>query len=222
MPTPDAEEFAVGPAGASHHARDGRRRAVVGCTAVVGTAILAGTLAAPSGSRLFFGLGLLAALVWVAGARLSGPIAVRGRHGVAGFTDIWFPVVLGALLFGAFVGAKLIADQIPVLSGSVARVLARADSGPRTLILVVALVNGVGEELFFRGAVPSAFKTHATVWATAVYCGVTIATLNLALVAAALIMGTVFSLERRATGGVLAPILTHLSWSTLVIFALPR
>ncbi|MGH9125574.1 MAG: CPBP family glutamic-type intramembrane protease [Acidimicrobiales bacterium] len=189
---------------------------------MVGTAMLAGTLAAPSGSRLFFGLGLLAALVWVAGARLSGPIAVRGHRGVAGFTDIGFPVVLGALLFGAFVGAKLIADQIPVLSGSVARVLARADSGPRTFILVVALVNGVGEELFFRGAVPSAFKTHASVWATAVYCGVTIATLNLALVAAALIMGTVFSLERRATGGVLAPILTHLSWSTLVIFALPR
>jgi hypothetical protein len=187
----------------------------------VGTAILAGTLAAPSGSRLFFGLGLLAALVWVAGARLSGPIAVRGR-GVAGFTDIGLPVVLGGLLFGAFVGAKLIANQIPVLSGSVARVLARADTGPRTLILVVALVNGVGEELFFRGAVPSAFKTHPTVWAIAVYCGVTIATLNLALVAAALIMGTVFSLERRATGGVLAPILTHLSWSTLVIFALPR
>ena len=35
-------------------------------------------------------------------------------------------------------------------------------------------------------------------------------------------MGAVFSAERRATGGVLAPIVTHLTWSTLMLLLLPR
>jgi hypothetical protein len=34
-------------------------------------------------------------------------------------------------------------------------------------------------------------------------------------------MGTVFMLERLATGAILAPTLTHITWSTLVLLALP-
>jgi hypothetical protein len=60
------------------------------------------------------------------------------------------------------------------------------------------------------------------VWATALYALVTVATLNLALVAAAVVMGVVFTAERQATRGVLAPIITHVTWSTLVLFLLPR
>ena len=51
---------------------------------------------------------------------------------------------------------------------------------------------------------------------------VTVATLNVALVTAAAVMGTVFALERLATRGVLAPMLTHVTWSTLMLLALPR
>jgi len=201
-----------------------RRRAVVVATLVVGTAVLAGTLAAPSGGGLFFALGLLAAVVWIAGARLSGPVVwVRPGRTEAKHAPILGPLVLGVFLFGVFLAAKLIADQIPILSGSVASVLARADAGPRALVLLVALVNGVGEEMFFRGALFSAFGTrHAAFWVTVIYCGVTIATLNVALVAAALVMGTIFVAERRASGGVVAPLLTHLSWSALMLLLLPR
>ncbi len=38
---------------------------------------------------------------------------------------------------------------------------------------------------------------------------------------AAIILGTVCALERRATGGVLAPILTHFVWTLVVLLALP-
>ena len=38
---------------------------------------------------------------------------------------------------------------------------------------------------------------------------------------AALILGTVCALERRATGGVLAPVLTHLVWGLIMVLALP-
>ena len=203
-----------------------RRRAVVAATLVAGTAVLAGTLAAPSGSGLFFGFGLAVAALWSAGSLVSGPIHRARRQdgpGRAGQLAIPASVLLGVALFGAFLAAKLVADRIPVLASNVSSVLARADAGPRVLVLVVALVNAVGEELFFRGALHSAAGTHhAALWSTAAYCIVTIATLNLALVAAALVMGTVFTLERRATGGVLAPLLTHVSWSALMILFLPR
>jgi hypothetical protein len=34
-------------------------------------------------------------------------------------------------------------------------------------------------------------------------------------------MGTLFGLQRRATGGVQAPMLTHLTWSVLMLCFLP-
>jgi uncharacterized protein len=34
-------------------------------------------------------------------------------------------------------------------------------------------------------------------------------------------MGTLFSLQRRASGGLQAPLLTHLTWSTLMVRFLP-
>ncbi|MDQ1392789.1 MAG: protease family protein [Acidimicrobiaceae bacterium] len=211
-----------------------RRQVVVVVTLVAGSAILAGTLAAPSGSGPFFALGLLVAVTWIVGAVLAGPRQPTPRGARSGPTTgptvgqtgpigILAPVLVGAVLYGAFFVARLIAGQIPFLSRNVTSVLARADAGPRAAVLLVALVNGVGEELFFRGALVAAFGKHRpAVWATVVYCLVTVCTLNIALVVAAVVMGTVFMVERRVTGGVAAPILTHLSWSTLVIFFLPR
>jgi membrane protease YdiL (CAAX protease family) len=38
---------------------------------------------------------------------------------------------------------------------------------------------------------------------------------------AAVVLGVVVGLERRASGGVLAPILTHCAWSLTMLFALP-
>jgi membrane protease YdiL (CAAX protease family) len=203
-----------------------RRRTAVAAALVAGTAVLAATLAAPSGSGLFYGLGLLAAAVWIAGAVASGPVQWRAPPGVTKsrlLVDVAIPIAIGAALFGAFFVAKSVADQVPLLSHSVASVLARADTGARDLALLVALFNGVGEELFFRGALHAAFgRRHPEIRSTAVYALVTVATLNVALVAAAVVMGAVFSAERRATGGVVAPILTHLTWSALMIYFLPR
>ena len=54
-----------------------------------------------------------------------------------------------------------------------------------------------------------------------IYALVTIATGNPMLVFAALIMGTVFGLQRRASGGILASMLTHLVWSVAMLLALP-
>ena len=50
---------------------------------------------------------------------------------------------------------------------------------------------------------------------------VTVATGNPMLVFAALTLGTVLALQRRASGGILAPMLTHVTWSAIMLFALP-
>ena len=38
---------------------------------------------------------------------------------------------------------------------------------------------------------------------------------------AALVLGTLVGMERRASGGVLAPILTHVTWSISMLLVLP-
>jgi uncharacterized protein len=80
----------------------------------------------------------------------------------------------------------------------------------------------VAEELFFRGAlyaaVPAAWAVPAT---TAIYALASAASGNAMLTFAAVLLGAVTGLERRATGGVLAPILTHVTWSVLMVLTLP-
>ncbi len=53
------------------------------------------------------------------------------------------------------------------------------------------------------------------------YTLATLATGNVMLTFAAVLLGLVVGLERRASGGILAPILTHLTWSLAMLFALP-
>jgi len=59
------------------------------------------------------------------------------------------------------------------------------------------------------------------VWTTAAYFVATLATGNVMLAFAALLLGAVCGLQRRASGGVLAPALTHVTWSVAMLFALP-
>ena len=48
-----------------------------------------------------------------------------------------------------------------------------------------------------------------------------LATRNPMLAFAAVILGAVCAYERRVTGGVLAPILTHFFWGLIMVLALP-
>jgi CAAX protease family protein len=189
---------------------------------VVGTALLAAALRVPGGSVRFSVLGLLVAATWTVGSFVSGPISLQPGSGVAWRTFVG-PVVAGVAAFGAFLAAYLVARHLPLVGPALDGVLATTDAGPKALVLFVALANGAGEELFFRGALHAALEPHRPVIATTiVYVAVTAATGNLALVIAAAVMGVLFSLERLSTRGVLAPMVTHLTWSTLMVLALPR
>jgi uncharacterized protein len=193
-----------------------RRRRVVVATLVVGAALLGATLAAPEGSGLFYGVGFALAATWLVGARLSGRIPV-GRAAVVG------GVVAGVLAWVVFLGLYLVLRRVPLMEPALDSVLDKANAGNVGIVLALALLNGVAEEVFFRGALPDAVGgRRAAFVATGIYVLVTAASLNVALVAAAVVMGTLFMLERLSTGGVLAPVLTHVTWSALMLLALPH
>jgi membrane protease YdiL (CAAX protease family) len=131
-------------------------------------------------------------------------------------------VLTGAGAFGAFYGAALVARQVPVLDRAITKVLRYASQGSTPLVLTTTLANGLAEEVFFRGALYAAVGTsRPVVTSTAVYGLATVATRNPALVLASLVMGTLFGLQRRSTGGLQAPVLTHLTWSALMLRYLP-
>jgi uncharacterized protein len=199
-----------------------RRRLVTAATIVVGTALLAVTLRVPHGSAWFSVLGVLVAVTWTVGSFLSGPIPFRPDHEVA-WRTFGGPVMVGVAAFVVFLAAYLVARHLPVVGPALDGVLATADAGPTALVLFVALVNGAGEEVFFRGALHAALERHRPAIATTIlYVVVTAATGNVALIIAAVVMGALLSLERLSSRGVFAPMLTHLTWSALMVLALPR
>jgi membrane protease YdiL (CAAX protease family) len=86
-------------------------------------------------------------------------------------------------------------------------------------VVLIASGSGVAEELFFRGALWSG--SHPLRTTTLAYAASTAATGNPALVVAGLITSVIFGWERDATGGVLAPAVTHVTWSVLMLRYLP-
>ena len=116
----------------------------------------------------------------------------------------------------------LVAREIPAVASLIARVLQFAHQGSFWLVVVITLINGVAEEMFFRGALYTALGRVAPVAiSTVVYLCVTLASGNPMLGFAAIILGTVCALERRASGGILAPMLTHFFWSLIMVLVLP-
>jgi membrane protease YdiL (CAAX protease family) len=191
---------------------------------VVGTTLTALTLRVPRGSVAFYVAGFAQAGVWGGASLANAPIAWAGRWDRV--HEVLTGAGLGLLSFVAFVGAAAVGRHIGFLAGSIDSVLRKADAGPVVLVLALALVNGVAEELFFRGLVIDATARFGAVAAasisTALYVAVTAVGGNNALTLAALVMGTLFAIERVVSRGLLVPIVTHVVWSTLMILALPR
>jgi len=200
-----------------------RRRIVVVVVLLLGAAVLGLALRRHPGEASFYWLSLALAAVWALGAFGSGPLHLGGaRWRGRNQRPVISGTVIGLLLGGVFVVGGLIAREIPAVSELITRVLHYTDQGSWRLTMAVALIGGVAEELFYRGALYTALgRYHPALVSTIVYVAATLASGNPMLAFAAIILGTVCALERRATGGVLAPILTHFVWTLVVLLALP-
>lgn len=200
-----------------------RRRGAVAITAAAGGALLGKSLSSEPDSREFYLLTGAVAAVWTVGGLLSAPHRrewVRGRVTTA--ADLARPVAIGAGAFATFYAAARVARRIPVLDSALRSVLAYSHEGSDAAVLGTALVNGLAEEVFFRGAVYDALTPrHQLAATTATYMAVTTATRNPALVAAAGVMGWIFAKQRRESGGIIDPIISHVTWSTLMLRYVP-
>ncbi|WNV73924.1 CPBP family intramembrane glutamic endopeptidase [Geodermatophilus sp. DSM 44513] len=201
-----------------------RRRRVTAGVALAGAGLLGVSLSTRPGSPAFYGFTMAVAGTWVAGGLASGPLHL----GWMATPDrqlrrpVVTPVVTGAGAFAAFYGAALVARRIPVLDQAITRVMRYAHQGSTPLVATTALLNGVAEEVFFRGALYAAIGVdRPVVTSTAVYGLATAATRNPALLLASLVMGALFGVQRRVTGGIQAPVLTHVTWSALMLRYLP-
>ncbi|MGY0388062.1 CPBP family intramembrane glutamic endopeptidase [Nocardioides sp. WG-D5] len=207
-----------------------RRQLVTAGFVLLGAVVLGVSLRIEPGSVWFYPATFALAGVWALGAFVSGPLHLgripawrrherKGEHRLV--RPVLAPILIGLGLAGIFVIGGLVVREIDWLDRQVRSVLDFADQGSLPILVVVTAVNGVAEELFFRGALYAALPRHPVAWSSVAYVIATLATGNVMLTFAAILLGVVVGLERRASGGVLAPILTHCAWSLSMLLALP-
>jgi len=209
-----------------------RRRQVVSAVVVVlGALVLGFSLRIdPDNTTLFYLSTWLLAGVWTVGAFASGPLHL-GRIGrpeepdLAAPRPVVQPILLGVALSVVFVLGGLTIKAVPwlddTLSPFIEHVLEHTQQGQPLMLLLVTVGNGIAEELFFRGALYAGIPRHQVLFTTIAYTVATLMTGNVMLGFAAIFLGAVTGLQRRATGGILAPIITHLIWSVAMLYLLP-
>lgn len=202
-----------------------RRRLIVAVTLVVGAALLGISLNLTPGDNRFYLFTILLASVWTVGSLASGPIHLGWAHtrqGTRHARPVVQPIALGVVAVAAACLIAGVAAQFPAAREQMNAVLDYARFASLPLVALITLINGLSEELFFRGALFAAIgERYPVLWTTGLYALTTTVTGNPMLVLAAVILGLLVGLQRRVTGGILAPMLTHVIWSLSMLFILP-
>jgi membrane protease YdiL (CAAX protease family) len=185
---------------------------------------------------------IAAAWSWVAAGRSSvlrvlpavllvlgiGTIAILGSDlslGTAG--SLGGGVGSGLALYGATLAFVAVASRWEPFRRHVADAYADADAEPLVPRLLLALAISVpGEELFLRGLLQPRLSASMAPWAAAaatvvVEVATNLPSRRLPLVAAALVGGAVWSGLAWWSGGVLAPIASHMVWTGLMLVRPP-
>lgn len=202
-----------------------QRRWVASTALAVGSFMLALTLRLPAGDLAFYGATMALAATWIVGGMLSGTLYLGSAHTRAGGQDgrgILQAIIIGAVLLGIFLGGAALVAPLPVLRDPLVVVLDHARYGNLPVVAALTALVSIGEEVFFRGALYAAVGgRQALLVTTIVYALATIPSGVPLMVVSAAVIGVVAGLQRRVTGGVLAPIITHVIWSMGLLFLLP-
>jgi uncharacterized protein len=196
----------------------------VAVSGIVGTGLLGLSFSRRPGSREFYVLTVSVAGTLTAGTVLSHarpPVSRQGQEPRRA-RSLVRSVFAGVAAFGLFYGAAHLARRTWLLERAVSRALAYENEGSTPLVLLTTCLNGVAEEMFYRGALWSVVADSNPITKTTLaYTAATAATRNPALVLAGTATSLLFGYERRATGGILGPTITHLTWSMLMLRYLP-
>jgi membrane protease YdiL (CAAX protease family) len=135
------------------------------------------------------------------------------------WVEILIGLAGGAVLYAVFwVGEQLLVLVLPSLAAEVGDLYAvRGETRPGYMPLVLA-VAAPGEEIFFRG-----FLQHrgGVLVALAVYGAVHLPERKWILVIAALVGGAFWGGMFALTGGLVAPVVAHLTWDMAIIVVAP-
>lgn len=198
--------------------------AVVLPTLLAGACLLVAALS-PNGSAVFYLLTFLAAAILIGAWWFFGDHSRSfPRRGV--LQDVLRGAVAGAGLLALFTVGALVLRLIPPLAAPVNDLMSNVVVGGAAVTLATTLINGLGEELFFRNAVVARLRAAgmSPKWtfflAMTCYVLITTALLVPLLPLAAIVLGAVAHYEAERTGALYSPVTLHLVWSTGMFFVL--
>lgn len=181
---------------------------------------------------LQFGVREIYAIVGFYALGVSGIILFFYRREAAA----WFHVRTRDVLIGILVGGvmtaltyplyRLAVAWVPRLEPVVAGLYQTSHKGHLASALLWVLVIIAAEELLFRGAWLVALERHvgshaALGLSVALYAGAQAFSGSLIVGLLALCCGTLWALERVLTGSIVAPLLSHMIWTPVIILLHP-
>lgn len=120
-----------------------------------------------------------------------------------------------------FLAGTWVLSMVPLTRDFLLAASTAASATQLWLTVLVAMLTGWGEEIFFRGALPAYLGRHGQWWAIAVYTASTVFTGNAVLVLAAPILGVMCQLVFNRTGRLWTACVVHTGFSLGVVGLVP-
>ncbi len=191
--------------------------------ALLGAAGLYASAQAAAGSWQFYAATFATAAVWFATWLRWGD---RGCFDGPRLRELARGLGWGVALLVLFIAGAVLVRHIPVLAGPVSDLLDNMRLGSVPLTLSTLVINGVGEELYFRDVARRQLSARlprqlALVAQLGLYVAVTAAMGIPLLLVASVLIGGAAALEARRAGNLVSATTLHLVWSVGMAFLLP-
>lgn len=192
-------------------------------TIVAAGCALAWSLRIRPGDAWFYPATFILAAIYIAGSAASARLnraRLPWRVDAAGVRD----AVLGGLALAAvFFAGAFVVRYVPELNAPVDALLDYTRVGGIGMILFTTAVNGLAEEMFYRGALWAVLPPRRRLLVTTLLYTAVTALAGVALLAfAAAALGVLVGLLRERTGSLTAPVIAHLVWSLPMLVVLPQ
>lgn len=194
------------------------------------------TLSADGSPSFYAGTFIAAAVWWISwwlfggsedGSRNAFKEAFQPQPGYLPRKEALRGFALGAGLLAIFVVSALVVMRIPVFAEPVDKLMENVRVGGLAMTALTTAINAAGEEVFFRHVLIRKLELLGlagkwlAVIAVGIYALVTVAMGVALLVFAAVVLGALTYYEARRSGGVVSPMVAHMTWSLGMMFILP-